>query len=58
MEAEGIDLVFLPKHSADLDYLTGTERRVVTFGNVAYTHHWVAGAFCIQNTNRTLYSLE
>lgn len=45
MEAEGIDLVFLPKHSADLDYLTGTERRVVTFGNVAYTHHWVAGAF-------------
>lgn len=45
MEAQGVDLVFLPKHSADLDYLTGTERRVVTFGNVAYTHHWVAGAF-------------
>ena len=45
MEAEGVDLVFLPKHSADLDYLTGTERRVVTFGNVQYTHHWVAGAF-------------
>ena len=45
MEKESIDLVFLPKHSADLDYLLGTERRVVTFGNVAYTHHWVAGAF-------------
>lgn len=45
MEAQGVDLVFLPKHSADLDYLTGTERRVATFGNVAYTHHWVAGAF-------------
>ena len=45
MEAEGVDLVFLPKHTADLDYLTGTERRVVTFGNVQYTHHWVAGAF-------------
>jgi Xaa-Pro aminopeptidase len=45
MEQQGVDLVFLPKHSADLDYLTGTERRVVTFGNVAYTHHWVAGAF-------------
>lgn len=45
MQDHGIDLVFLPKHSADLDYLTGTERRVVTFGNVAYTHHWVAGAF-------------
>ena len=25
MEAEGVDLVFLPKHSADLDYLTGTD---------------------------------
>ena len=45
MQERGIDLIFLPKHSADLDYLTGTERRVVTFGNVAYTHHWVAGAF-------------
>ncbi|MEY3684372.1 MAG: hypothetical protein RLZZ394_203 [Actinomycetota bacterium] len=45
MQERGIDLVFLPKHAADLDYLTGTERRVVTFGNVAYTHHWVAGAF-------------
>ena len=45
MQERGIDLAFLPKHSADLDYLTGTERRVVTFGNVAYTHHWVAGAF-------------
>jgi len=45
MQERGIDLFFLPKHSADLDYLTGTERRVVTFGNVAYTHHWVAGAF-------------
>lgn len=45
MESQGVDLVFLPKHTADLDYLTGTERRVVTFGNVAYTHHWVAGAF-------------
>lgn len=49
MAEQGIDLVFLPKHSADLDYLTGTERRVVTFGNVAYTHHWVAGAFLHPN---------
>jgi Xaa-Pro aminopeptidase len=45
MSREGVDLVFLPKHSADLEYLTGSERRVPTFGNVAYTHHWVAGAF-------------
>ena len=35
MEKESVDLIFLPKHSADLDYLLGTERRVVTFGNVA-----------------------
>lgn len=49
MQDRGIDLIFLPKHSADLDYLTGTERRVVTFGNVAYTHHWVAGAFLHPN---------
>jgi Xaa-Pro aminopeptidase len=49
MADQGIDLIFLPKHSADLDYLTGTERRVVTFGNVAYTHHWVAGAFLHPN---------
>lgn len=49
MAEQGIDLIFLPKHSADLDYLTGTERRIVTFGNVAYTHHWVAGAFLHPN---------
>ena len=24
MEQQGVDLVFLPKHSADLDYLTGS----------------------------------
>jgi len=45
MSQQGVDLVFLPKNSADLEYLTGSERRVPTFGNVAYTHHWVAGAF-------------
>lgn len=44
MEAAGVDLVFLPP-SADLEYFTGMERRVPTFGEVAYTHHWVAGAF-------------
>ncbi|MCH9737562.1 MAG: Xaa-Pro peptidase family protein [Actinomycetia bacterium] len=49
MDREGVDLVFLPKHSADMDYLTGTERRVTTFGNVAYTHHWVAGVFLHRN---------
>jgi len=43
MDAAGIDLMFLPP-SADLEYLTGMQRRVPTFGNVGYAHHWVAGA--------------
>jgi Xaa-Pro aminopeptidase len=44
MDEAGVDLVFLPP-SADLEYLTGMQRRVPTFGNVGYAHHWVAGAF-------------
>ncbi len=44
MEALGIDLVFLPP-SADLEYLTGFKRRVVTFGNIEYAHSWVTGCF-------------
>lgn len=44
MEKAGVDVVFLPP-SADLEYFTGMERRVPTFGEVAYTSHWVAGAF-------------
>ena len=44
MEQAGVDVVFLPP-SADLEYFTGMERRVPTFGEVAYTSHWVAGAF-------------
>lgn len=43
MTAAGVDLMFLPP-SADLEYLTGMQRRVPTFGNVGYAHHWVAGA--------------
>lgn len=43
MDAAGIDLMFLPP-SADLEYFTGMQRRVPTFGNVGYAHHWVAGA--------------
>ncbi len=43
MAEAGIDLMFLPP-SADLEYLTGMQRRVPTFGNVGYAHHWVAGA--------------
>ena len=44
MQEANIDLAFIHRGS-DLEYLTGTERRVVTFGNVAYAHHWVAGTF-------------
>src|SRR5215468_1377043 len=44
MTSAGIDLIFLPV-SADLEYLTGLKRRVLTFGNVEYAHSWVTGAF-------------
>ncbi len=44
MTEQGIDLLFVPP-SGDLEYLTGMERRVPTFGNVSYTHGWVGGAF-------------
>lgn len=44
MTADGVDLLFVPP-SADLEYLTGLERRVPTFGNISYTHGWVGGAF-------------
>ena len=40
----GIDLLFLPI-SGDLEYLTGIPRREPSFGNVAYRHGWLAGAF-------------
>ncbi|HET8588052.1 MAG TPA: Xaa-Pro peptidase family protein [Nakamurella sp.] len=43
MSDAGVDLLFLPP-SADLEYLTGLERRVPAFGNVSYAHHWVTGA--------------
>src|SRR5256885_4566001 len=40
----GVDLLFLPV-SGDLEYLTGIPRREPSFGNVAYRHGWLAGAF-------------
>jgi Xaa-Pro aminopeptidase len=42
MDRVGIDAAFLPL-SADLEYLTGLERRVPTFGDIGYAHDWVAG---------------
>jgi Xaa-Pro aminopeptidase len=46
LEAAGLDAVFLPP-SADLEYLTGLERDIPPFGEIAYTHGWVAGAFLV-----------
>jgi Xaa-Pro aminopeptidase len=40
----GLDALFVPP-SSDLEYLTGIERDLPTFGNIAYAHGWVAGAF-------------
>jgi Xaa-Pro aminopeptidase len=44
MREAGIDLLFLPP-SSDLEYLTGVERMIPTFGQSQYAHGWVAGAF-------------
>jgi Xaa-Pro aminopeptidase len=44
MEAEGVDLLFLAP-SADFEYLTGVERDIPNFGQTAYAHGWVTGAF-------------
>ncbi len=44
MRQAGIELLFLPI-SGDLEYLTGIPRREPSFGNVAYRHGWVAGAY-------------
>ena len=44
LDEQGVDALFLPP-SADLEYLTGIERDLPTFGNISYAHGWVAGAF-------------
>ena len=44
LDADGLDAVFLPP-SSDLEYLTGLERDVPSFGQTSYAHGWVAGAF-------------
>ncbi len=44
MQEEGVDLAFIPP-SSDLEYLTGVERAIPTFGQSQYAHGWVAGAF-------------
>src|SRR5438046_10386774 len=44
LHAEGINAMFLGL-SSDLEYLTGLERNIPTFGNVSYAHGWVGGGF-------------
>jgi Xaa-Pro aminopeptidase len=44
LEAKGIAALFLGP-SADLEYLTGIERPVPSFGQPLYQHGWVTGAF-------------
>jgi Xaa-Pro aminopeptidase len=44
MHAAGIHLLFLAP-SADLEYLTGVQRQIPSFGQSSYAHGWVAGAF-------------
>jgi Xaa-Pro aminopeptidase len=44
LEEQGLDAIFVPP-SADLEYLTGVERDLPTFGNISYAHGWVTGAF-------------
>jgi Xaa-Pro aminopeptidase len=43
LRAAGIDGMFVPP-SSDLEYLTGLERDLPSFGNVQYAHGWVTGA--------------
>ena len=44
LEDNGLDAIFVPP-SSDLEYLTGLERDLPSFGHVSYAHGWVAGAF-------------
>jgi Xaa-Pro aminopeptidase len=44
MESAGVDVLFLAP-SADLEYLTGVERQIPSFGEASYAHGWVTGAF-------------
>jgi Xaa-Pro aminopeptidase len=44
LEQRGIDALFVPP-SSDLEYLTGVERDLPSFGHLSYAHGWVAGAF-------------
>jgi Xaa-Pro aminopeptidase len=44
LDERGLDAVFLAPGS-DLEYLTGIERDLPSFGQISYAHGWVTGAF-------------
>jgi Xaa-Pro dipeptidase len=44
LDENGLDAIFVPP-SSDLEYLTGLERDLPSFGHLSYAHGWVAGAF-------------
>jgi Xaa-Pro aminopeptidase len=44
MAEDGVEVLFLAP-SADLEYLTGIERQIPTFGEASYANGWVTGAF-------------
>jgi Xaa-Pro aminopeptidase len=44
LEAEGVAALFLAP-SADLEYLTGLQRQIPSFGEPSYAHGFVTGAF-------------
>jgi Xaa-Pro aminopeptidase len=46
MAEAGIDALFVPP-SSDLEYLTGMQRDLPSFGQHGYAHGWVAGAFIV-----------
>jgi Xaa-Pro aminopeptidase len=46
MQEEDVDVLFLAP-SADLEYLTGVERHIPSFGEASYPSGWVTGAFFV-----------
>jgi Xaa-Pro aminopeptidase len=46
LDQAGIELLFVPP-SSDLEYLTGLERDLPSFGQSSYAHGWVTGALIV-----------
>ncbi|TXK19846.1 Xaa-Pro peptidase family protein [Homoserinibacter sp. GY 40078] len=45
LDERGVDVLFLPADQSDFEWVTGVPRRAPSFGNIAYTNHWISGAF-------------